>query len=117
MAAIPEAATLRMSRCVRCGNVDTPNRSVCGRCLSGEFEPVDVPGTGVLASWTTIRRAPTRFRDEAPYDVVVVDLDQGQRVVGRLAADSAPPSAGGRVVAISADGANAVFRVSGVATL
>lgn len=112
MTATTEAVTLRMLRCARCGRVDTPTRSVCVSCLSGALEPVDVPGTGVLVSWTTIRRAPTRFRDDAPYDVAVVDLDDGQRVVGRLAADSASPAPGCRVLAISADGANAIFKVT-----
>lgn len=111
MAATLETVTLRMLRCGRCGRIDTPTRSLCATCLSGALEPVDVPGTGVLVSWTTIRRAPTRFREEAPYDIAVVDLDDGPRVVGRLAADSAPPTPGSRLVAIRAEGANAVFTV------
>lgn len=112
MTATLEAATLRMLRCARCGRIDTPTRSICGNCLSRELEPVDVRGGGVLVSWTTIRRAPTRFRDDAPYDIAVVDLADGPRVVGRLAAGSVPPSPGCSVAAISAEGANAVFRVA-----
>lgn len=109
MPAVENIATLPMLRCIRCGRVDTPTRSVCSGCLSDEFEPVSVSGAGTLASWTTIRRAPTRFRDEAPYDVVVVDLDSGQRVTGRLAPDSPEPAIGQRVSAVKAAGADAVF--------
>lgn len=105
------AATLQLLRCPACGRLDTPPRSVCGGCLAGGLQTEEVPGTGTLASWTTIRRAPTRFRDEAPYDVVVVDLDAGPRVVGRLSADTAPAQIGARVTAVRAEGANAIFKV------
>lgn len=105
------AAPLTLLRCPACGRLDTPPRTVCGACLATGLESVEVPGTGTLASWTTIRRAPTRFREDAPYDVVVVDLEAGPRVVGRLTADSAPPAIGARVAATRAEGANAIFTV------
>ncbi len=76
---------LAMQACRRCGTIDAPGRTVCAACLNDTFDTLDVPGTGTLVSWTTIRRAPTQFRDDAPYDVCVVDLDGGHRVTGRLA--------------------------------
>jgi hypothetical protein len=109
MSSAENIATLPMLRCLRCGRVDTLTRSLCSGCLSDELEPISVSGAGTLASWTTIRRAPTRFRDEAPYDVVVVDLDSGQRVTGRLAPDSPEPVIGQRVTALKVGDADAVF--------
>ena len=111
-AAVPQAASLRMMRCTRCQRVDTPTHVICRGCLGSELEPVEVPGEGTLVSWTTIRRAPTRFREDAPYQVAVVDLDAGVRVVGRLAGDSAEPSHGGKVTALSDEGSSIVFSVS-----
>ncbi len=61
---------------------------------------IDVPGTGRLVSWTTIRRAPTAFREQAPYHVAVVDLDAGARVTGRLLAPEAECCPGSRVVCV-----------------
>jgi uncharacterized OB-fold protein len=112
MISAPHAATLQMVRCTRCQRVDTPTHLICRGCLGSELEPVEVPGEGTLVSWTTIRRAPTRFRDDAPYKVAVVDLDAGMRVVGRLAGDSAEPSYGGKVTAVSEEGSSIVFSVS-----
>lgn len=70
-----------------------------------------VPGAGVVVSWTTIRRAPTQFKDDAPYDIVVVDLDEGVRVTGRLDAGSPPPAIGVRVRAVRSAPSGAVFVV------
>ena len=110
-ASLQGAASLQMARCASCGRIDTPMRPVCAGCLSAELLPFPVPGVGVVASFTTIRRAPTQFRDQAPYDVVVVDLDAGLRVTGRLAADSIPPRIGARTQAVSATHASIVFTI------
>ncbi len=107
------AAWLQMVRCAKCTRVDTTMRPVCAGCLSSELLPHPVSGVGVVASFTTIRRAPTQFRDQAPYDVVVVDLDAGLRVTGRLAADSPDPRIGARATAVSASAANIVFTITG----
>jgi hypothetical protein len=103
---------LQMVRCARCGRVDTPMRPVCAGCLSSDLQPVSVPARGTVVSYTTIRRAPTQFRDRQPYDIVVVDLDAGPRVTGRLAADSPPASIGARVHAVHVDHADTVFTIS-----
>lgn len=113
MNTITSAASLQMARCARCGRIDTTMRPLCAGCLSAELLPCPVPGVGVVASFTTIRRAPTQFRDQAPYEVVVVDLDAGLRVTGRLAPDSIPPRIGARAQALSATQANIVFTIIG----
>ncbi|MEO8937248.1 MAG: OB-fold domain-containing protein [Burkholderiaceae bacterium] len=76
--------SIAMQKCRRCGTIDSLTRTVCSNCLGDTFDPVDVDGSGTLVSWTTIRRAPTQFRDDVPYDVCIVDLANGQRVTGRL---------------------------------
>jgi uncharacterized OB-fold protein len=112
MNAIRDTPSLSMVRCAACGRVDTPRRAVCSACLANQLEPIAIPGNGVVASFTTIRRAPTQFRDRAPYDVVVVDLDAGLRVTGRLDAQSSPAAVGARVGLVSAEGSDTVFAVS-----
>jgi uncharacterized OB-fold protein len=104
------ARLLSMLRCADCGRLDSPGRVVCAGCLSTHLVPAEVPGTGRLATWTTIRRAPTRFRDEAPYDVAVVDLDAGLRVTGRLAR-GAVAAAGATVRALPGDEPYPIFEV------
>jgi len=103
---------LAMVRCAACGRVDTPRRVVCSACLSHQLESIAISGEGLIASFTTIRRAPTQFRDRAPYDVVVVDLDSGLRVTGRLDPQSVPAAVGAGVRLISVQGSDTVFTVS-----
>ncbi len=104
------ALSIAMVKCTRCGQVDTTTRSICSNCLGDSFKPVEVAGIGTLASWTTIRRAPPRFRDEAPYQVGVVDLDGGQRVTGRLL-PSDFTVVGARVIAIDVSGPAPIFQL------
>jgi uncharacterized OB-fold protein len=104
------AAPIAVLRCADCGRIDSPGRTVCAGCLSTRLEPDRVPGAGRLSTWTMIRRAPTRFRDEAPYAVAVVDLDAGLRVTGRLATGAAP-EVGAPVRALPSDAPYPVFEV------
>ena len=62
--------------------------------------PHEVPGDGVLVSWTVIRRPPVRFRDGGPYAVAVVDLSAGVRITGRLNTIPQTVSPGTKVIAI-----------------
>lgn len=100
--------SIAMKRCRRCGTVDSRTRTVCASCLGDTFDPLDVDGSGTLVSWTTIRRAPTQFRDEVPYDVCIVDLPGGQRVTGRLT-DGDGIAVGAAVAAVELRGDTPIF--------
>ena len=105
------AAPVAMLRCANCGKVDSVGRIVCSGCLSMRLESTELPSEGRLAAWTTIRRAPTRFHDDAPYDIVVVDLEAGPRVTGRLSPGDSPPMVGARVNAVKVDAPYTLFEV------
>lgn len=90
-----------MRRCVSCGRIEPGPTGRCAGCGGNLFDPVDVQGRGRVDSWTVIRRAPARFRAQAPYVVVVVDLQHGVRVTGRLTEE--PSGHGVLVEAIAAD--------------
>jgi len=93
---------VRVLRCAACGALDPGPRELCPACLKPALEAVELPGRGRLVSWTLIRRAPTRFRAEAPYAVCVVELEGGLRVTGRLADPATDPQPGAAVRAIGA---------------
>ena len=105
------AQGVRLVRCADCGRLDSPGRIVCAGCLSSHLEDHLATGEGTVATYTTIRRAPAKFRDEAPYDIVVVDLDCGVRVTGRLDRASAPAAMGARAHATGGDASGLVFSV------
>lgn len=87
---MPEADTPRgpvtvaALRCVACGALDPGPRELCAACGSPDLVEQALPGTGSLVSWTIIRRAPTRFKGQAPYRIAVVELTAGVRITGRL---------------------------------
>ncbi|TDR93315.1 Zn-ribbon domain-containing OB-fold protein [Enterovirga rhinocerotis] len=84
---MPDPVLIKALRCAACGRLDPGPRDLCEACHSPDLEPTELPGDGALVSWTTIRRAPTRFKGQAPYVIAVVDLESGLRLTGRIAGD------------------------------
>jgi uncharacterized OB-fold protein len=83
---------LMASRCRACGQRAFPPRADCERCLSPEFEWVEISGRARLLTWSRISAAPAGFEAYAPYTLGVVDLDEGGRAlawVGTSLADEA----------------------------
>ena len=106
----PDITEVRVLRCDACGALDPGPREICPKCFTRGLKEIGVPGIGRLLSWTMIRRAPTRFRGEAPYAVAVVELEAGVRVTGRLENPSDDIIPGAPVVASGAAPGYAMFR-------
>jgi len=69
------------SVCADCGRFAFPPRADCPDCLSGSFSYREISGVGTVHTFSTIAAAPTGFEDMAPYTVVVVDLEEGGRLL------------------------------------
>ena len=77
-------------RCPACGHWHGDPRPWCVRCLHTPLELVAVARTGVVYAVTIVHRAfHPAFADLLPYAHVVLDLDEGVRVVS-LVIDCAP---------------------------
>lgn len=77
---------LRIQRCPACGAAQFPPRALCGHCHA-KAPPrwEQACGRGVIASHTTVHRAPSAaFREEAPYTLALVTLEEGPRLLVRL---------------------------------
>ena len=73
---------LRFQRCAACGRWRHPPRHLCAECGSDTWEWAAASGRGTLFSWTVTHQAMhPAFTDALPYAVVVVELDEGVRVV------------------------------------
>lgn len=75
-------------RCPDDGQLVMARGDACPTCGRSDLEPHEIPGDGRIAVWTTIHVPPTRYADEAPYTVVIVELDCGLRTMGRLNGDA-----------------------------
>ena len=76
---------LVVQRCGGCGARRFPARDVCSRCLSREATWVPVSGRGTVFTWAVMHQVyHPGFAGEVPYAVVVVELDEGARLVSNL---------------------------------
>jgi uncharacterized OB-fold protein len=74
---------LRLQRCTACGTWRHPPRHRCARCGSVDVAWDAAAGAGRVFSWTVTHRAV----DPAfvpPYAIVIVELDEGPRLVGNV---------------------------------
>jgi uncharacterized OB-fold protein len=71
-------------QCDTCKSLSPPPHVSCGRCGAATLRSVTLSGRGQLLSFTTIRIPPARFRGQEPYDIAVIDLEEGLRVTARL---------------------------------
>ena len=72
------------SKCKKCSELMIPLKPVCSKCGSFDVEEFETTGKGVIRSFTVIFVAPEKFKDEVPYVVALIDLDEGGSVMGRL---------------------------------
>ena len=73
---------LRYQRCSGCAAPQLHARAFCLRCGGTKLEWHKALGTGTVYALTSVARAPTdEFRALAPYVIVLVDLDEGLRMM------------------------------------
>jgi uncharacterized OB-fold protein len=70
--------------CLDCALPAFPPRFFCPHCWSQNIEWRALSGRGRLYSATKVHAAATAFAADAPYDLALVDLEEGVRVAMRL---------------------------------
>jgi uncharacterized OB-fold protein len=76
---------LRLRRCNACREWCHVPRLTCPNCASTDWAWERVKGTGRLYTWTVVHRAMhPAFMGDVPYAVVVVELDEGPRIVSGI---------------------------------
>lgn len=84
--------------CEDCGDARLPPSPVCPRCLSENQTWKPSSGRGTLESWADFHRAYWEgFKDELPYRVCLVRLDEGPIIISDLAGDPAKAKIGARL--------------------
>ena len=81
------AGVIRFQRCAACSAAQTLTRVACAECGSTQLAWHTATGSGTVYATTIVTRAPNdTFKALTPYTLVLVDLDEGARVMGH-----APP--------------------------
>ena len=94
---------LLLQQCSDCGALRHPPSHLCGRCRSSLWQTTPATGQGQIYSYVIPRRPATRDANGDAVVVVLVELSEGVRIVGNLAADEDPPEIGAEVVVGFAD--------------
>jgi uncharacterized OB-fold protein len=76
---------LRLQRCQSCGAFRHQPRPMCSQCHCLEYEWARASGRGTVYSFTIVHR-PTlpAFQRDVPYNVVVVQLEEGPFMVSNV---------------------------------
>ncbi len=71
-------------KCKECGTITCPPQMACRDCQGFDLEPVELSGKGRITTYTTIYVPPEGREVEAPYIIVLVELDEGPWIMGNL---------------------------------
>jgi uncharacterized OB-fold protein len=74
---------LRIQRCASCHRLQHPPAPMCPGCHGLEMEAIDASGRGTVHSFVVVEHPPIPPFDY-PNVVVLVDLEEGTRLVSRL---------------------------------
>lgn len=77
-----------LAECTSCNNIAIPPQYVCRKCGGSQTREVLKSLPGTIYTHTTIRIAPEAYKDQAPYDIAIVELAPGLRVTARIMPDS-----------------------------
>ena len=76
---------LRFQRCSDCQAWRHVPREMCAKCGSDEWKWVKSSGKGTVFTWTVAARAMhPAFVDAVPYAPVIIEMDEGVRLVSEL---------------------------------
>lgn len=80
-----EQGRLLYLHCRSCRHAWLPARGACPACLSADVEWLPSKGRGRIVSWVVYHVAyHDAFKDRLPYDVTLVELDEGPRVLTNI---------------------------------
>ena len=72
------------TKCTKCGNVSFPPQSDCPKCMSGEFEWLDLGREATLVTFTHVSVMPPSFAGRDPYVIAVGEFSAGVKVLAWL---------------------------------
>jgi uncharacterized OB-fold protein len=84
-----EQGRLTFQRCA-CAHAWLPPRENCPRCLASDWRWETASGAARLISWVVYHTAyHPAFADKLPYNVAIVELTEGPRLITNIRADHA----------------------------
>ena len=75
---------LRIQICNSCGKTVFYPRAICPHCFSDQLLWMAASGRGTIYSYTVAHQAFGPFAADAPFIVIIVELEEGVRMMSRL---------------------------------
>lgn len=76
---------LRIQKCRGCGHFRFPPSVLCPRCLSTDFAWEKSSGRGTVYTFIVVHRPQhPAFYEDVPYNVAIIELDEGPRLHSRI---------------------------------
>jgi uncharacterized OB-fold protein len=76
---------LLLQHCLDCGRAHYYQQGLCRDCGSTRLEHRAASGRGTVYSFSVVHRAPgPAFKDDTPYAVLLVELEEGPRMISSL---------------------------------
>ncbi len=80
-----KSGRLSFQKCSACGHLRYPISPFCPECLSAEYAWTPVSGRGTVFSYVVFHQAyHPGFKGELPYNVALVQLEEGPRMYGNV---------------------------------
>lgn len=80
-----EAGRLLLPWCTDCGKPHFYPRSACPHCWGETYDWREAAGTGTVHTHTVVRsNPPPDFVPMLPYPIVIIDLDEGVRMMSNI---------------------------------
>lgn len=76
---------LLLQHCRKCGHIQYYQQGYCRQCGAEDLEHRPASGRGKVYSFSVVYRAPgPAFKGDTPYAVVLVQLDEGPRMISSM---------------------------------
>ena len=75
------------TKCGNCDRIYFPPKDICRDCHRksiGKMEPVKLKGGGKIISYTIIHEAPDSFKNQVPYAMALIELDEGTKITAQI---------------------------------
>ena len=86
-------------KCI-CGSISVYPNFYCRKCGNTNFEKVKFSGKGTLITYTILHAVSSRFKENAPLVIGLVELEEGGRISVQLEASEDELSLGKKLEAI-----------------
>jgi len=75
------------TKCDNCGRAYFPPQEICRDCHRksiGKMETTKLRGEGKILSYTVVHEGTEAFKDQVPYVMAIIELQEGPRLTGQI---------------------------------